>query len=62
MAAIECWQTQCKLCHAKLEKLTLQTPWKCWRFDWSTEDVSRIPPIIWDGISQKPGEATGEHL
>lgn len=54
------WQTKCKACGRILEKETLASPWKCWGCDWSTEDVSRNHR--WDGISQKTGERTGEHL
>lgn len=56
----EYWQTQCKACGRVLEKETLSVPWKCWGCDWSTEDMSGNHR--WDGVSQKPGEHTGEHL
>lgn len=59
MSTVHVWQTQCKQCHAKLEKRTLQTPWKCWRCSWSTEDTSRTPPVVWDGVSQRP-EGNGD--
>ncbi len=58
--AIEVWQRKCPVCTVKLEKEHLAAPWKCWNCSWTTEDVSR--GSRWDGISQKPGEVTGEHL
>ena len=56
----QCWSFACKACGRPLEKEVMETPWHCWGCDWSTEDVSRNHR--WDGVSQKPGEWTGEHL
>lgn len=54
------WTRKCPMCGAKLEKIKLEPPWKCWSCAWSTEDLAHGQR--WDGVSQKPGAATGEHL
>ncbi len=60
MTAIQYWSRACPNCGSPLEKERLAPPWKCWNCSWSTEDKSR--GHVWDGVSQKPGQSTGEHL
>lgn len=54
------WSRSCPNCGSPLHRLKADVPWKCWNCSWTTEDKSR--GLVWDGVSQKPGEATGEHL
>ena len=58
--SIQYWQRQCPGCYATLEKYEEACAWKCWRCEWNTEDKAH--GWKWNGVSQKPGERTGEHL